>query len=147
MLWPLRDVVALGAEHSSLEAVVGRAAARLKLGVAPDPAPEQVDFIRSDQYSFVRQGIPSIDPEAGFGSDNPNIKPAAIADNWDTNFYHSPQDDMQQPGLDFESAAALTRAAFLCGWYVAEQTERPHWNPGDFFGAASASDAPRTSPR
>ena len=142
MLWPLRDVVALGAEHSSLEAVVGRAAARLKLGVAPAPAPEQVDFIRSDQYSFVRQGIPSIDLEAGFGSDNPNIKPAAIADNWDTNFYHSPQDDMQQPGLDFESAAALTRAAFLCGWYVAEQTERPHWNPGDFFGAAYASAPP-----
>ena len=142
MLWPLRDVVALGAEHSSLEAVVKRATARLKLGVGPDPAPEQVSFIRSDQYSFVRQGIPSIDLEAGFGSDNPNIKPAEISDRWDANFYHSPQDDMQQPGLDFESAAALTRAAFLCGWYVAEQTERPHWNPGDFFGAAYASAPP-----
>ena len=142
MLWPLRDVVALGAEHSSLEAVVKRATARLKLGVGPDPAPEQVSFIRSDQYSFVRQGIPSIDLEAGFGSDNPNIKPAEISDRWDANFYHSPQDDMQQPGLDFEAAAALTRVGFLCGLYIAQETERPHWNPGDFFGATFASVTP-----
>jgi hypothetical protein len=142
MLWPLRDVVALGAEHSSLEAVVKRATARLKLGVGPDPAPEQVSFVRSDQYSFVRQGIPSIDLEAGFGSDDPKIKPAEIADNWDNNFYHSPQDDMQQPGLDFEAAAALTRVGFLCGLYIAQQTERPRWNPGDFFGATFASAVP-----
>jgi len=142
MLWPLRDVVALGAEHSSLDAVVKRAAARLKLAVGPDPAPEQVNFIRSDQYSFVRQGIPSIDLEAGFGSDDPHIKPAEISDGWDNNFYHSPQDDMQQPGLDFEAAAALTRVAFLCGLYIAQQDERPRWNPGDFFAATFASAPP-----
>jgi hypothetical protein len=139
MLWPLRDVVALGAEHSNLEGVVKRAAARLKLDVGPDPAPEQVSFIRSDQYSFVRQGIPSIDLEAGFRSDNPTIKPAEISDSWDTNLYHSPQDDMQQSGLDFEAAAALTRVGFLCGLYIAQQTDRPRWNPGDFFGATFAS--------
>jgi Zn-dependent M28 family amino/carboxypeptidase len=139
MLWPLRDVVALGAEHSTLAAAVERAATRLKVGVGPDPAPEQVYFIRSDQYSFVRQGIPSIDLEAGFGSDDPNIKPAEISDRWDANLYHSPQDDMQQPGLDFEAAAALTRVGFLCGLYVAQQTERPRWNSGDFFGATFAS--------
>jgi hypothetical protein len=142
MLWPLRDVVALGAEHSSLESAVRRAAARLKLAVGADPAPEQVSFVRSDQYSFVRQGIPSIDLEAGFRSDDPSIKPAEISESWDTHFYHSPQDDMQQPGLDFEAAAALTRVGFLCGLYIAQQTERPRWNPGDFFGATFASAAP-----
>ncbi len=141
MLWPLRDVVALGAEHSSLATAVKRAAARLKLGVGPDPAPEQVYFIRSDQYSFVRQGIPSIDLEAGFGSDDPQVKPAEISENWDSHVYHTPQDDMQQPGLNFEAAAALTRVAFLTGLYVAQQTAPPSWNPGDFFGVTFASGA------
>src|SRR5579864_4261078 len=53
MLWPLRDIIAYGGEHSSLEGVAERAAKRLQLSVSPDPAPEETIFIRSDQYSFV----------------------------------------------------------------------------------------------
>jgi Peptidase family M28/PA domain len=49
MLWPLRDIVAFGVEHSSLDAVVKKAAARLQLSESPDPVPEEVVFIRSDQ--------------------------------------------------------------------------------------------------
>jgi hypothetical protein len=142
MLWPLRDVVAFGAEHSTLEGVVERAARRLHLEASPDPMPEQVAFIRSDQYSFVRQGIPSLALGAGFKSDNPNIKPAEIFENWEETRYHQPQDDLRQPGLDFESAAAFTRVGFLCGLYVAQETERPRWNPGDFFGTAFAPKGP-----
>jgi hypothetical protein len=145
MLWPLHDVVALGAEHSTLDGAVKRAAARLQLAVSPDPEPEQVNFIRSDQYSFVRQGVPSLDLEAGLKSDDPNIKPREISQNWYDNFYHQPQDDMLQPGLNFDAAAALTRVGFLCGLYLAEQSERPRWNPGDFFGAAFASQAAPSS--
>ena len=101
MLWPLQDIIAYGAEHSSLEAVVSKAAARLQLSVSPDPAPEEVLFVRSDQYSFVKQGIPSVSPVAGFKSSDPNINPAAISKNWEQTIYHHPQDDMQQPGLDY----------------------------------------------
>ena len=138
MLWPLRDVVALGAEHSTLGKVVQQAAQHLNLDVSPDPVPEQVDFIRSDQYSFVRQGVPSIALTAGMKSEDPGIKPAEIADNWDANFYHQPQDDMQQPGLNFEAAADFARVGLLCGLYVAQQPERPRWNAGDFFGITFA---------
>jgi Peptidase family M28 len=136
MLWPLKDVVAYGAEHSSLAQVVERATQKLHLLTSPDPEPEQVAFIRSDQYSFVRQGIPAFSLSAGFKSDDPKIDPRKIFDNWDQTIYHQPSDDMQQPGLDFEAGALYARVALLCGLYIAEDANPPVWNSGDFFGAA-----------
>ena len=142
MLWPMKDIVALGAEHSSLQSVVDRAAQRLGIVVSPDPAPEQVAFVRSDQYSFVRQGIPSMALGAGVKSDDPSIKPAEIFENWDQHYYHQPKDDMQQPGLNFESGALYARAALLCGLYTADDAGAPTWNAGDFFGIAFPRHAP-----
>ncbi len=141
MLQFLEDIVALGAEHSTLDAVVARAVQRLNLASSPDPAPEQVGFIRSDQYSFVRQGVPAFSLMAGFKSSDPNVDPAKIMENWETQFYHHPQDDMNQPGLNFDSAALYARTALLCGLFVANDAAVPEWNPGDFFGRAF----PRTS--
>jgi hypothetical protein len=134
MLWPLEDIVAFGAEHSSLDNVVKKAAARLHLVESPDPAPEEVVFIRSDQYSFVKQGIPAIFPVPGFKSSDPKINPAAIFKNWEQVRYHHPQDDMDQPNLDWEAAAKYARFVFLCGYLIAEDPQRPTWNKSDFFG-------------
>jgi hypothetical protein len=134
MLWPLKDIVAFGAEHSSLRDVAAQAAERLNLTVSADPMPQEVIFIRSDQYSFVKQGVPSMFPVPGFRSDDPKFDPVAIFKNWEETRYHQPQDDMDQPGLDFEAAVKYTRFVFLCGWTISQQTERPHWNTGDFFG-------------
>ena len=134
MLWPLKDIVAFGAEHSSLADVVKAAASRLDISVSPDPMPQEVIFIRSDQYSFVKQGIPSIFPVPGFRSDDPYINPQAIFKTWEETRYHQPQDDMNQPGLDFDAAVKYGRFVFLCGWNIAQEKDRPHWNTGDFFG-------------
>lgn len=134
MLWPLQDIVALGAEHSSLDGIIKKATARMHLTESPDPAPDEVFFIRSDQYSFVKQGIPAVFPVPGFKSDDPKINPAAIFENWEKTRYHQPQDDIDQPGLDFDSAAKYARFVFLCGYLITEDSQRPTWNKGDFFG-------------
>jgi hypothetical protein len=134
MLWPMQDVIAFGAEHSSLDGVIRRAAQRLHLTYSPDPIPEEVVFIRSDQYSFVKEGIPAMMPSPGFQSSDPKIVPMAIFEKWEATRYHQPQDDMDQPGLDFDAAAQYARFAFLCGYYITEDAERPTWNKGDFFG-------------
>jgi hypothetical protein len=105
MLWPLRDIVAFGAEHSSLGDVVERAAKRLNLSVSP-----------------------------GFKSTDPKIHPDEIFENWESTRYHQPQDDMDQPGLDFDAPVHYARFIFLCGYYVAQDARRPRWNTGDFFG-------------
>jgi len=134
MLWPLLDIIPFGAEHSSLENVAKQAAARLHLDLSPDPMPEEVIFIRSDQYSFVKQGIPALYPSPGIKSDDPNIKPVEIFKNWEATRYHQPSDDMQQPGLDFIQAAKYADFVYLCGWLIAQDSARPTWNPHDFFG-------------
>jgi Zn-dependent M28 family amino/carboxypeptidase len=133
MLYPLKDVVGIGAETSSLGRTLERAAGRLGLAVSPDPTPEEVFFIRSDQYSFVKQGIPSIFTDAGFGSAAPGVDGGALVQRWMTTRYHSPKDDFAQP-MDFEAGAKLAQVQFLIGLMVANETERPAWVPGDFFG-------------
>jgi Peptidase family M28 len=134
LLWPMEDVIAFGAEHSSLGDVIKKAAARMNVTVSPDPLPEQVIFIRSDQYSFVKQGIPAVMPSAGFKSLDPKVEPFKIFGIWEETRYHQPQDDMDQPWLDFEAAAKFARFAFLCGYLITEDPQRPTWNKGDFFG-------------
>ena len=133
LLWPIEDVIARGSEHSTLGLTVREAAARLNLDVSPDPFPELVLFIRSDQYSFVKQGIPSVFPSAGTKSSDPNVKPQQIITKWRQTTYHKPQDDMNQP-FDFESGAKYARYNFLLGYLIAQKTEKPAWNSGDFFG-------------
>lgn len=134
MLWPLEDVVAYGAEHSSLGAVVKDAAERMHMAVSPDQQPEQVIFVRSDQYAFVKQGIPAMLTTSGNKSSNPAIHPKQIEQAWKDKIYHSPQDNMQQAGLDFAAGAKFAQFNFLCTYLIAQTTARPAWNPQDFFG-------------
>ena len=134
ILWPLRDVIAYGAEHSTLGGAARQAASQVGITLSPDPAPEQVLFVRSDQYSFVKQGIPAVFTVIGFKSDDPAIRPREIWDRWEAERYHQPQDDMQQPGLRFEEAVTFAQFNFLLGYLVAEDAKRPAWNPGSFFG-------------
>lgn len=132
MLHPLRDVIAYGGEHSSLGPTTEQAARRLGLAVAQDPFPEEVVFIRSDQFSFIREGIPSLFLGSGIGSDDP-AGGGAAALQWLKTTYHQPSDDMSQT-FDFAAGAKFVQLNFLVGYLVAQEDEAPRWNPGDFFG-------------
>jgi Zn-dependent M28 family amino/carboxypeptidase len=131
-LYDFKDIVPIGAEHSSLEAVINDVAAHFGIGVTPDPSPETVYFIRSDQFSFVRKGVPSVVMTSGYKTSDPNLDGKKIFDEWEENRYHKPGDDMKQP-LDFNAAAKYTRIALCVGYEVAQADDRPHWNTGDFF--------------
>ena len=61
LYYDMKDLIVLGIEHSSLEQQVQSAAKRIGYSLSPDPMPEENFFIRSDQYSFVLQGIPAVD--------------------------------------------------------------------------------------
>jgi hypothetical protein len=130
---PLRDIVPYGAEHSTLASPVRAASEHLGLAIGPDPIPEQVLFIRSDHFSFVRRGIPALFIKSGFETGDPNLDGGAINTAFRQNLYHTPFDEVDQ-GFDFESGAAHARVNFLTGYIIAQETARPAWNQGDFFG-------------
>jgi len=131
LLRPLTKVIPIGGEHTSLGPVLERAAKLAGLETAPDPLPAEVVFVRSDQFSFIKQGVPAIFPVSG------NDGSAAGSDevaHWRVEHYHSPSDDMNQP-FDWPSGAKFTSMAFWTAWMAADSPQPPHWNPGDFFGS------------
>lgn len=138
---PLVDIVPYGAQHSTLLGPVTRAAQHLGIALAEDPIPEQVLFIRSDHYSFVRQGIPSLFLKSGFMTGDPALDGSKINATYRRDVYHKPNDDMTQ-SFDFEAGAAHARLNFLTGWLVAQETARPAWNPADFFGELFGEPVP-----
>ena len=132
-LFPSKDVIAFGSEHSSLGAVVAEAAAGAGLVLSPDPMPRQSIFIRSDQYCFVRRGVPAVMLMAGLTSQDPKLDGAKRFAEWLETVYHSPKDDMAQP-IDFAAAARIAEVNLRIARRLADAPERPAWNPGDLFG-------------
>lgn len=132
MLYDFKDIVAYGAEHSSIGKMVDAAAYRFSVEVSPDPAPEEVDFIRSDQYSFVKRGTPSVAIAGGYKAVDPALDGKKLSETWESTRYHQPSDDMNQP-LDFKAAAKYAKLVLVVGYAIAQDNNRPHWNKGDFF--------------
>jgi len=133
MIHPMKDLIAYGAEHSSLGPIARQAVERVGLKLGPDPSPEEVVFVRSDQHSFVRRGVPAVFMVHGHDSGDPEHPGEEAISQWRKTIYHSPQDDLSQP-LDLDAFLRFTRAAWAIGYVVARQTARPTWNAGDFFG-------------
>lgn len=131
--YSMTDVVAVGAEHSTLGKEVAAAGKVMGYTVTPDPMPEETAFIRSDQYSFVLQGVPGIIVIDGIHPTDPKLDAMKILKNWEETRYHTPLDNMDQPFV-WESIAKVTVLNFLIGYQVAQRDEAPRWNEGDFFG-------------
>lgn len=131
--WPLAEVVAFGAENSSLGAVVQQAVKAGGLTLAPDPLPEENLFVRSDQYSLVKQGVPAVYLMPGFTSKDPQKDGGEILGRFLATHYHQPSDDLSLP-IDLEAVAAFTQANYLIAIAIANDTTAPTWKPGNFFG-------------
>ncbi|MFA6087134.1 M28 family peptidase [Mucilaginibacter sp.] len=129
---PLLSVTALGAEHSSLANQVAQAAGYFDLAVEPDPEPAQARFTRSDQYSFVVQGIPALHIKYGSKTADGKNNLNDIVGPWRAKYYHKPQDDINGM-FDFEAGKKYAQLNFLIGYLVAQDTARPTWNKGDIF--------------
>jgi Zn-dependent M28 family amino/carboxypeptidase len=133
LLQAQRDVVPIGIEHSSVRPLVERATRALGLALSPDPFPEETVFVRSDQLSFIKRGIPSVYLDGGVLALEPGVDVLAADREFLKNHYHLPSDDANQP-IHYPSAARLAALNQLIGMEIANQAERPRWNDGDFFG-------------
>ena len=128
-LWPLKTVYAPGQEESSL-GDDARAVAQVQgLKMIPDPLPDRNVFIRTDQFSFVREGIPALVFKFGFAKGTPEFD---IEHDWRANRYHAPSDDLDQPILK-EEAVKLDAFVAAIVSRVAEADNRPAWHPDSIF--------------
>lgn len=128
-LFPLKSVIALGLDESDLGANLRRAAEAMKVEVLPDPEPERNGFVRSDQYSFIRRGIPAITFRLGYQKGSPGH---ATMKRWMKERYHAPSDDLDQP-IDLQAAADYNRLFARVVVEIANRPERPQWHADSFF--------------
>jgi hypothetical protein len=137
LLYDFADVIAFGAEHSSLAANVLSAAQSYGVELSPDPFPEQNIFIRSDHYRFVQQGVPSVYLKTGLTSTDENVDAASISDGFRQDHYHKPSDDLNLP-IHYDAAAKFVKINAKIGELIANDPIRPSWHEGDFFGETFA---------
>ena len=137
LLYNFADVIAFGAEHSSLGDTVGQAARAYATELSPDPFPEQNMFVRSDHYRFVQQGVPSVFLVTGMKSLDSTIDTQPIFEGFLQEHYHKPSDDLDLP-INYAAAARFTRINTKIGELLANDPDRPAWHEGDFFGRTFA---------
>ena len=128
-LFPLKELMVLGLDESDLATDIRAVADELKLTVQADPEPQRNRFIRSDQYSFIRAGIPALAMKVGY---DPNTPEAAIAQKWTAERYHAPSDDVHQP-VDLQAADTFVDVVRLLAVRIANRSDRPKWNDTSFF--------------
>jgi Zn-dependent M28 family amino/carboxypeptidase len=128
-LYPLRRLTIYGLDESDLGADAAAVASAMGIALEPDPEPLRNLFIRSDQYSFIRRGVPSLAFKIGFGK---GTAEEATFRAWLKERYHAPSDDLEQP-VDKSAAESFDR--FMVGLLgrVANRDERPRWRDSSFF--------------
>ena len=128
-LYPLKSLIVFGLDETDLKVDVTAVAKAAGLAVLPDPEPKRNIFIRSDQYSFVRQGIPSLMLMVGYeqGSEE-----EATLMKWLKDRYHVPSDDVNQP-VDKAAAGSFNALVAKLVTHIADRDERPRWSDSSFF--------------
>jgi len=128
-LFPMKSLVVQGLEESDLAEDLKRVARPMAVEVLSDPEPERNAFVRSDQYSFIKTGVPSISLKVGFVKGSPEQE---IVKKWRAERYHAPSDDLAQP-IDRQAAEDFGKVYLKVVEAVANRTTRPQWNGDSFF--------------
>lgn len=133
---PTRDIVALGAELSTLGDLIAAAARAESLQVTPDPFPQLADLYRSDQLAFARAGVPAVLLRSG--TQYPEKDPGWGSDQWQAYLddrYHRPSDQVR-PDFDYRGMIQQARVLTRLIWSLADGTDFPTWLPGSEFRPA-----------
>ena len=127
-LYPLNRVVAYGSNESSLGDDL-RALAGTRVELVPDPQPDHLFFVRSDQYNFVRKGIPAV---MIMMLPRPGTPEQAAYDQWYHERYHVQADDLTQP-VDLDAANSYNELLHRLALRVADAPTTPRWRADSFF--------------
>jgi Zn-dependent M28 family amino/carboxypeptidase len=126
---PLTVLKVKGLAESDLGDQATLAAKAFNVRTVPDFQPLRNSFIRSDQYNFVRHGIPALNMEISFDPGSPEQK---IFKDWLNNHYHAPSDDVSQ-SIQLPSAALYEEIMRKLLISLADADARPQWKKDSFF--------------
>ena len=136
-LFPLKHLLILGEGESTLGDQAREVAKVRGYDTLPDPAPDRNIFVRSDQYSFIKTGVPSVALKV---EGLPGSPEAQMDKDWNTYRYHSPQDDLSQP-VDLQSADDFDAYLLALLTHVADAKARPIWHKDSFFSRFAKNPA------
>lgn len=139
LTYKFSDVVAFGAENSTMGPVVAEAARKAGITLSPDPMPEEGLFTRSDHYRFVQQGVPAVFMMTGFAGPGEKAFRDFLKDH-----YHQPSDDLKLP-FNWEAGALFAKVNYYTVMGLANGAERPRWYAGSFFGKEFAPGAAKAA--
>jgi Zn-dependent M28 family amino/carboxypeptidase len=128
-LYPFKILTVYGLDESTLGNDARAVGNEIGLKVQPDPEPLRNVFTRSDQYSFILHGIPSVMVDIG---NEKGSREAQIEKDWLTTRYHGRTDDTNQP-IDKAAAAKFNDLVMRLILRVADETKSPEWNKNSFF--------------
>ncbi len=137
LLYPFTDVIAFGADHSTIGASVAQAGRSMGIAVSPDPMPEEAIFVRSDHYMFVRKGVPAVLLMTGHANGG-----KAKWDSFLGGTYHTVGDDLSQK-IDWDAGARYALLNYRIARAMADAPSRPMWLQGDYFGDFYDPQGPR----
>lgn len=132
LLYDFTDVVAFGAEHSTIGEAVARAGKSMGVSLAEDPLPKEGLFTRSDHYRFVQEGVPSVFLMTGFANGGREKFTHFLATH-----YHKVSDDLGLP-IDWQAGAKFARINYEIAREIADAPRAPRWYDDSFFGKALA---------
>jgi Zn-dependent M28 family amino/carboxypeptidase len=133
-LYPLQQLVVFGLEESTLGDDARAVATELGIQVLTDPQPQRNRFIRSDQYSFIRVGVPALALKVGYLPGSPE---EALDQKWFKERYHAPSDDLAQP-VDYGAMGRYAEVVEKLTLRVANTPQAPVWRQSSVFAAIAA---------
>jgi len=128
-LFPLKWLEVQGLNESTLGDDVRAVAQAAGVEVQADKEPNRNRFIRSDQYSFIKRGVPALAFKFGYVPGGTEEK---IFKSWYTNRYHGVTDDVKQP-VDLAGAAQFNEILKTLALRVANAEQAPSWKSSSFF--------------
>jgi hypothetical protein len=125
-IFPLELLTVHALDDTSLGADARAVAASLGIAVQKDPEPERNLLQRSDQWNFMKAGIPATAFVFGY---RPGSRSEQIYRQWYRTGYHKPQDDLKQP-MNWKAAADFNRFFYKLVERVADEPNAPSWTGG-----------------
>ncbi len=129
------DLEDLTDRNSTLDDLLGEAAARQGRVMKPSSEPEKGGFYRVDSFEFAKAGVPALHAARGIEViGKPPEYGKQKRDEFVAKHYHQPSDEVD-PTWDLSGAVQDVQLLFEVGYQVANGDKFPEWKAGSEFKA------------